>query len=128
MAIDLDERRRKNDPARRDCRASERAAAQPACAPVTRNKLKPSTVLSCDRERPAMPPLIDRNAGVPGAFAMHVEQPAGTSSDEKPTPEQLAELRRLSREARVSDWSEVVQSREEAAMRIEDLKVKARIE
>jgi hypothetical protein len=47
---------------------------------------------------------------------------------EKPTTEQLAELRKLSREARVNDWSEVVQTREEAAMRIEDLKLKAKIE
>lgn len=47
---------------------------------------------------------------------------------EKPTPEQLAELKKLSKEARVSDWSEVVTSKEEADMRIRDLKFKARIE
>jgi hypothetical protein len=47
---------------------------------------------------------------------------------EKPTQEQLAELKRLSKEARVEDWSEVVTSKEEAAQRIEDLKIKARIE
>ena len=47
---------------------------------------------------------------------------------DKPTPEQLAELKKLSKEARVEDWSEVVQSKEEAETRIQDLKVKARIE
>jgi hypothetical protein len=47
---------------------------------------------------------------------------------EKPTPEQIAELRKLSKEARQNDWSEVVQSREEAAMRIDDLKTKKSIE
>jgi hypothetical protein len=47
---------------------------------------------------------------------------------EKPTPEQLDELKRLSKEARVDDWSQVVQSREEADLRIRDLKVKASIE
>jgi hypothetical protein len=51
-----------------------------------------------------------------------------TAMTEKPTPEQLAELKKLSKEARVDDWSEVVQSKEEAAMRIQDLKIKARIE
>jgi len=44
---------------------------------------------------------------------------------EKPTPKQLDELKRLSKEARVDDWSQVVRSREEADMRIRDLKVKA---
>ena len=47
---------------------------------------------------------------------------------EKPTPEQLTELKQLSKEARVPDWSELVTSRQEAEMRIRDLKVKARIE
>ncbi|UPJ44973.1 hypothetical protein IVB40_13575 [Bradyrhizobium sp. 40] len=47
---------------------------------------------------------------------------------EKPTQEQLDELKRLSREARVSDWSEIVQSKEEAETRIRDLKDKARME
>lgn len=47
---------------------------------------------------------------------------------EKPTPEQLAELKQLSKEARVSDWSALVRSKEEAETRIRDLKVKARIE
>ncbi|SFV18978.1 hypothetical protein [Bradyrhizobium arachidis] len=47
---------------------------------------------------------------------------------EKPTAEQLEELKRLSKEARVSDWSEVVQSKEEAETRIRDLKEKARME
>ncbi|MFL6811394.1 MAG: hypothetical protein ACJ8FD_20510 [Bradyrhizobium canariense] len=47
---------------------------------------------------------------------------------EKPTREQLDELKRLSKEARVEDWSELVQSRDEAEKRIRDLKEKARIE
>ncbi|CUT15810.1 hypothetical protein BF49_6890 [Bradyrhizobium sp.] len=47
---------------------------------------------------------------------------------EKPTQEQLDELKRLSKEARVEDWSELVQSRDEAENRIRDLKEKARIE
>ena len=47
---------------------------------------------------------------------------------DKPTQEQLNELKRLSKEARVEDWSEIVQSKEEAEMRIRDLKEKARIE
>ena len=46
----------------------------------------------------------------------------------KPTPQQLDELKRLSREARVPDESEIVTSREEADIRIRDLKEKARIE
>ena len=44
------------------------------------------------------------------------------------SPEQLAELKKLSKEARVPDWSELVRSSEEAEMRIRDLKLKARIE
>ncbi len=47
---------------------------------------------------------------------------------EKPTQEQLDELKRLSKEARVIDWSEVVQSKDEAETRIRDLKEKARME
>jgi hypothetical protein len=47
---------------------------------------------------------------------------------DKPTQEQLDELKRLSKEARVEDWSEIVQSKDEAEMRIRDLKEKARIE
>jgi uncharacterized protein YfcZ (UPF0381/DUF406 family) len=47
---------------------------------------------------------------------------------ERPTQAQLDELKRLSREARTSDWSEIVQSREEAETRIRDLKEKARME
>jgi hypothetical protein len=47
---------------------------------------------------------------------------------EKPTQEQLDQLKKLSREARVSDWSEIVQSKEEAETRIRDLKEKARME
>ena len=53
--------------------------------------------------------------------------PQGASMD-KPTQEQLKELKRLSKEARVEDWSEIVQSKDEAEMRIRDLKEKARIE
>jgi len=47
---------------------------------------------------------------------------------EKPTPEQLAELKRLSAIARVPDESEIVTSKEEAAIRIRDLQEKARME
>lgn len=47
---------------------------------------------------------------------------------EKPTQEQLAELKRLSAEARMPDESETVTSREEAEIRIRDLKYKARVE
>lgn len=47
---------------------------------------------------------------------------------EKPTSEQLAELKRLSELARTSDWSEVVKSREEAETRIRDLKERSRME
>ena len=47
---------------------------------------------------------------------------------DKPTQEQLNELKRLSKEARVEDWSEIVQSKNEAETRIRDLKEKASIE
>ena len=47
---------------------------------------------------------------------------------EKPTQQQLDELKRLSKEARVPDESEIVTSREEAEIRIRDLAEKARIE
>lgn len=47
---------------------------------------------------------------------------------ERPTQEQLDELRRLSRLARVPDESEIVMSREEANVRIRDLQEKARME
>jgi hypothetical protein len=47
---------------------------------------------------------------------------------EKPTQEQHDELKKLSKLARVNDWSEVVQSREEAETRIRDLKEKSRME
>jgi hypothetical protein len=47
---------------------------------------------------------------------------------EQPTREQLAELKKLSAEARVPDQSEIVTSKEEADIRIRDLKLKARIE
>lgn len=47
---------------------------------------------------------------------------------EKPTEAQLAEIRRLSREARVPDQSVIVTSKDEAETRIRDLKEKARME
>jgi len=49
-------------------------------------------------------------------------------SNEKPTKEQLDELKRLSAIARVPDESEIVTSKEEADIRIRDLKDKARME
>ena len=48
--------------------------------------------------------------------------------NDKPTREQLDELKRLSKEARVPDESEIVTTREEAEVRIRDLKEKARME
>ncbi|MCP3388854.1 hypothetical protein NLM27_08700 [Bradyrhizobium sp. CCGB12] len=42
---------------------------------------------------------------------------------EKPTPEQLVELKRLGAMARVPDESEIVTSKEAAEIRIRDLKV-----
>jgi hypothetical protein len=48
--------------------------------------------------------------------------------NDKPTREQLDQLKRLSREARVPDESEIVTTREEAEVRIRDLKEKARME
>jgi len=50
------------------------------------------------------------------------------SKMEKPTTEQLDELKRLSAIARVPDESEIVTSKEEAEIRIRDLKGKARME
>ena len=47
---------------------------------------------------------------------------------EKPTQKQLDELKRLSKEARVPDQSEIVTSKDEAERRITDLKEKARME
>jgi hypothetical protein len=47
---------------------------------------------------------------------------------DKPTQEQLDELKRLSKEARVPDESEIVTTKEEADVRIRDLKEKTRIE
>ena len=47
---------------------------------------------------------------------------------EKPSEEQLAELKKLSREARVPDESEIVTSKEQAEIRIRDLREKARME
>lgn len=57
-----------------------------------------------------------------------VVQAIEDSRMEKPTPEQLAELKRLSAIARVPDESEIVTSKEEAEIRIRDLQEKARIE
>lgn len=48
--------------------------------------------------------------------------------NDKPTREQLDQPKRLSREARVPDESEIVTTREEAEVRIRDLKEKARME
>jgi len=47
---------------------------------------------------------------------------------EKPTQEQLQELKRLSKEARVPDQSEIVTTKQEADIRIRDLKEKSRME
>ncbi|WP_035709129.1 hypothetical protein [Bradyrhizobium genomosp. I (2014)] len=57
-----------------------------------------------------------------------VVQALEDSRMEKPTAEQLAELKRLSGIARVPDESEIVTSKEEAEIRIRDLKEKARME
>ncbi|SPP97039.1 MULTISPECIES: hypothetical protein [Bradyrhizobium] len=57
-----------------------------------------------------------------------VVQALKESKMEKPTAEQIAELKRLSAIARVPDESEIVTSKEEAEIRIRDLKDKARIE
>jgi len=48
--------------------------------------------------------------------------------NDRPTQEQLEQLKRLSKEARVPDESEIVTTREEAEVRIRDLKEKARME
>jgi hypothetical protein len=47
---------------------------------------------------------------------------------EKPTQEQLEELKQLSKLARVPDESEIVTSKQEPEVRIRDLKEKARME
>jgi hypothetical protein len=47
---------------------------------------------------------------------------------EMPTQQQIEELKRLSKEARVPDESEIVTSRQEAELRIKDLKEKSKIE
>jgi hypothetical protein len=57
-----------------------------------------------------------------------VVQALKDSKMEKPTVEQLDELKRLSAIARVPDGSEIVTSKEEADIRIRDLKDKARME
>ncbi|MGY4629867.1 hypothetical protein [Bradyrhizobium sp. USDA 4486] len=57
-----------------------------------------------------------------------VVQAVKDSKMEKPTAEQLAELKRLSAIARVPDESEIVTSNEEAEIQIRDLKEKARME
>ena len=48
--------------------------------------------------------------------------------NDKPTQEQRDQLKRLSKEARVPDESEIVTTREEAELRIRDLREKARME
>ena len=57
-----------------------------------------------------------------------VVQALKDSKMEKPTTEQLDELKRLSAIARVPDESEIVTSKAEAEIRIRDLKDKARME
>ena len=57
-----------------------------------------------------------------------VVQALKDSKMEKPPTEQLDELKRLSAIARVPDESEIVTSKEEAEIRIRDLKEKARME
>lgn len=57
-----------------------------------------------------------------------VVQALKDSKMEKPTTEQLDELKRLSAIARVPDESEIVTSKEEAETRIRDLKDKSRME
>ena len=57
-----------------------------------------------------------------------VVQAIEDSRMEKPTPGQLAKLKRLSAIARVPDESEILTSEEEAEIRIRDLKEKARME
>ena len=47
---------------------------------------------------------------------------------ERPTQQQIDELKMLSKIARVPDESEIVTSKEEAEVRIRDLKEKARME
>ena len=47
---------------------------------------------------------------------------------EKPTQQQLDELKQLSKLARVPDESEIVTTRQEAETRIRDLKEKGRME
>jgi len=47
---------------------------------------------------------------------------------EKPTKQQINELKQLSKEARVPDESTIVTTKEEAEIRIRDLKEKARME
>ena len=48
--------------------------------------------------------------------------------NDKPTQEQLDQLKRLSKDARVPHESEIVTTREEAELRIRDLREKARME
>jgi hypothetical protein len=49
-------------------------------------------------------------------------------ANDRPTQQQLDQLKRLSKEARVPDESEIVTTSEEADIRIRDLKEKARME
>lgn len=73
----------------------------------------------CDRTINQLLDVLDNEA---------VVQAIEESTMEKPTPEQLVELKGLSAIARVPDESEIVTSKEEAEIRIRDLKDKARME
>jgi hypothetical protein len=66
--------------------------------------------------------------GTIGAHPRHHNQPETDVVMEKPTQDQLEELKRLSKIARVPDESEIVTSKQEAEVRIRDLKEKARME
>jgi hypothetical protein len=69
----------------------------------------------------------NRQAAEP-VYAAEINSIQEALMKEKPTEAQLAEIRRLSKEARVPDESVIVTSREEADIRIRDLKEKARME
>jgi hypothetical protein len=71
--------------------------------------------------------LPDRAASISTEMRRRSPRDQGAKM-EKPTQEQIEELRKLSKEARVTDWSEIVRSKEEAEIRIRDLKAKSRIE
>jgi hypothetical protein len=57
-----------------------------------------------------------------------VALPIAAPMTERPTQQQLDQIKRLNKEARVPDESEIVTSRKEAQICIRDLKEKARIE